>query len=38
MQKGDVTRTFANIDELINDYDYSPSTGIKLGIQSFELV
>ena len=35
MQKGDVPRTFANVDELIKDYKYSPSTGIKSGIQSF---
>ena len=32
-------RTFADIDELIKDYKYSPSTDIKSGIESFhELV
>ena len=35
MQQGDVPRTFADVDELIKDYKYSPSTNIKSGIQSF---
>ena len=35
MQQGDVPITFANIDELIKDYKYSPSTNIKVGIQNF---
>ena len=35
MQQGDVPRTFADLDELIKDYKYSPSTDIKSGIQSF---
>ncbi len=35
MQQGDVLRTFANLDELIKDYKYSPNTDIKSGIQSF---
>ena len=35
MQQGDVPRTFANVDELIKDYNYSPSTDIKSGIESF---
>ena len=35
MQQGDVPRTFANVDELIKDYKYSPSTDIKSGIESF---
>ena len=35
MQQGDVPRTFADVDELIKDYEYSPSTGMKSGIQSF---
>ena len=35
MQKGDVPKTFANVDELIRDYEYSPSTDIKLGIENF---
>jgi len=35
MQQGDVTRTLANVDELIKDYKYSPSTDFIYGIQSF---
>ena len=35
MQQGDVPKTFANVDELIKDYEYSPSTNIKNGIGSF---
>ena len=35
MQQGDVPKTFAGVDELIKDYEYSPSTDIKFGIQSF---
>jgi len=35
MQQGDVSRTFANVDELIKDYKYSPSTDVKLGIEKF---
>jgi UDP-glucuronate 4-epimerase len=35
MQQGDVPKTFAGIDELIKDYEYSPSTDIKSGIQNF---
>ena len=35
MQQGDVPRTFADVDELIKDYKYSPSTAISSGIDSF---
>ncbi|MBK86653.1 MAG: NAD-dependent epimerase [Flavobacteriaceae bacterium] len=35
MQKGDVPRTFADINELIKDYKYYPSTDIKVGIENF---
>ena len=35
MQQGDVPKTFANIDQLIRDYKYSPVTDIKSGIESF---
>jgi UDP-glucuronate 4-epimerase len=35
MQQGDVSRTFADVDGLIKDYKYSPSTNIKNGIGSF---
>ena len=35
MQQGDIYKTFANVDELIKDYKYSPNTDIKLGIKKF---
>lgn len=35
MQPGDVERTWANVNELIKDYDYSPNTSIKEGVKSF---
>ena len=35
MQPGDVERTWANVDELINDYGYSPNTSVDEGIKSF---
>ncbi|WP_179375828.1 NAD-dependent epimerase [Winogradskyella wichelsiae] len=35
MQPGDVERTWADVDELINDYNYSPKTTIKQGVKSF---
>ncbi len=35
MQPGDVERTWANVDELIKDYDYMPNTPIAMGIAKF---
>ncbi len=35
MQPGDVAKTWANVDDLINDYDYRPNTSIKKGVDSF---
>ena len=35
MQPGDVERTWANVDDLIKDYNYSPNTSIKEGVKSF---
>lgn len=35
MQMGDVKRTWANVDGLINDYNYKPNTSLSLGIQEF---
>lgn len=35
MQPGDVERTWANVDDLIKDYDYHPQTPIKKGVESF---
>ena len=35
MQPGDVTKTRANVDDLIQDYDYHPNTPIAEGVQKF---
>ena len=35
IQPGDVERTWANVDDLINDYDYRPSTSISHGVKAF---
>lgn len=35
MQMGDVQRTWADVSELINDYNYKPSTSIEQGIKEF---
>lgn len=35
LQQGDVRRTYANIDELIKDFNYTPKTDIHSGIKSF---
>jgi UDP-glucuronate 4-epimerase len=35
IQAGDVTATWANVDELINNFGYKPSTTISEGIQKF---
>jgi UDP-glucuronate 4-epimerase len=35
MQAGDVTRTWANVDDLIRDYDYQPNTSIEKGVGEF---
>lgn len=35
MQPGDVERTWADVDDLIKDYDYRPNTSIKSGVKSF---
>jgi len=35
MQPGDVETTWANVDELIKDYNYEPNTSIKDGVKSF---
>jgi len=35
MQPGDVEKTWANVDDLIRDYDYHPSTPIDEGIRHF---
>ena len=35
MQQGDVHRTWANVDPLINDFDYKSNTTIKDGVKEF---
>src|SRR5690554_1718903 len=35
MQPGDVPATYANVDDLINDVDYKPSTTVEEGIANF---
>ena len=35
MQKGDVPVTFADIDDLITEYGFNPSTSIEDGIKKF---
>src|SRR5690606_2838284 len=35
MQPGDVEKTWANVDDLANDYGYSPNTSIDKGISAF---
>ena len=35
MQPGDVTKTWANIDEITRDFDYQPKTSVKTGIFNF---
>ena len=35
MQLGDVNKTYADVSKLIDDYDYSPSTGVDLGVKYF---
>ncbi|MEX6626296.1 NAD-dependent epimerase [Tenacibaculum salmonis] len=35
MQPGDVKKTWANVDELIKDYNYQPTTSLDKGIKEF---
>lgn len=35
LQSGDVERTWANVDNLIKDYDYRPNTDLNLGVSHF---
>jgi UDP-glucuronate 4-epimerase len=35
MQSGDVTETWANVDDLINNFNYSPNTPIEFGLKKF---
>lgn len=35
MQAGDIEATYANVDDLIKDYNYKPDTPIEVGIKNF---
>lgn len=35
MQPGDVYQTYADVDDLIKDFDYKPATGLEEGIKKF---
>ena len=35
MQPGDVKQSHANVDDLVNDFDYRPNTSVKYGISEF---
>ena len=35
LQPGDVPDTFADVDDLVNDFDYRPTTPIEVGIRCF---
>ena len=35
LQPGDVPETYANVDDLVNDFDYKPSMSVKQGVQNF---
>ena len=35
MQPGDVLNTYADVDALVEDFDYKPSMNIDEGIQNF---
>lgn len=35
MQPGDVPATYANVDDLVTDFDYKPGTTLEHGIGEF---
>jgi UDP-glucuronate 4-epimerase len=35
MQDGDVASTYADVDDLVRDFDFKPSTSIELGLEYF---
>jgi len=35
LQPGDVPSTYANVDDLVRDFNYKPDTSIKIGIEKF---
>ena len=35
LQQGDVPDTYADVDDLVKEFDYKPATSIKLGVKNF---
>ena len=35
LQPGDVPDTYANVDDLVREFDYKPSTRISHGVENF---
>ena len=35
LQPGDVPDTFANVDNLVNNFNYKPSTSVEQGVKNF---
>jgi UDP-glucuronate 4-epimerase len=35
LQQGDVPDTYADVDDLVRDFGYKPSTSVKLGVKNF---
>ena len=35
LQQGDVPDTFADVDDLVRDFDYKPSINVKEGVEKF---
>ena len=35
MQPGEIDETYANIDDLIENFDYKPNTSLEVGISNF---
>lgn len=35
LQPGDVPDTYANVDDLVRDFDYKPATTVKAGMEKF---
>jgi UDP-glucuronate 4-epimerase len=35
LQPGDVPDTYANIDDLVKDFNYKPKTSVEVGVSNF---
>ena len=35
IQPGDVPDTFADVDDLVNQFDYKPNTSVQKGVENF---